>query len=128
MDKPIPFKYTVPIGSTPTLVPFPGDLTEAGAVRVQIRNTGAAALTAMTLKSKTHPDAVVDNVITTSEQWVSGALIVDLNGNPFTLGSGDAVTMLLNCKGQVELIFEATCATVTDLSVVGWLFPDGGVA
>ena len=124
--QPIPFQYTAPIGSTPTLVPFPGDLTEAGAVRVQIRNTGAAALTAMTLKSKAHPNAVEDNVIVSSEQWVAGALIADLNGNPYTLGAGDAVTLLINCKGQAQLIFEATCGTSTTLSVVGWLFPDGG--
>jgi hypothetical protein len=126
MDKPIRFKYTAPIGATPTLVPFPEDLTEAGAARLQIRNTGGAALTAMTLKSQADQEAIAVNVITTSEQWVAGALIVDLSGNPFTLAAGATSDLLINCKGQVELIFEATCGTSTTLSVLGWLFPDGG--
>jgi hypothetical protein len=126
MDKPIRFEYTAPIGATPTRVPFPEDLTEAGAAKLQIRNTGAAALTAMTLKSKAHPDAIAVNVITTSEQWVSGSLIADISGNPFALAAGATADLVINCKAQVELIFEATCGTSTDLTVLGYLFPDGG--
>lgn len=125
--KPLKFEYTAPIGSTPSPVPFPADLTEAGAARLQIRNTGGAPLTAMTLKSKAHPDALPVNHVVSAEQWVAGALLADINGTPYTLAAGETVDILINCKGQVQLVFEATCGTATTLSVVGFLFPDGGV-
>ena len=126
MIDPIAFQYTAPIGTSPTPVPFPKDLTQSGAARLQIRNIGAAALTSMTLKSKAHPDAIAVNVITQSDQWVAGQLIADINGNPYALAAGETCDLLINCKAQVELIFEATCGTATTLTIKGYLFPDGG--
>jgi hypothetical protein len=125
--KPLPFFYTAPIGDTATLVPFPDDLSEYGAANFQIENTGAAALTALVLKSKAHPDADPVNHITDAGGWVVGSLVADINGSPFTLAAGATANILLNCKAQYQLIFEATCGTATTLAIRGFIYPDGGV-
>ena len=120
-----PFEYLdIPI-TTDSPITFPDTVRDFRAANFQIQNTGAAPLTAMKLYSKAHPNAVQTAIAELEAQWVTGNLIVDIFGSPFTLAAGAIANIVINTFAQYQLTLTASCGTSTTLAVRGHLYGQG---
>lgn len=122
-----PFEYLdFPVNTDLSPLGFPTPIRGYYASQIQIVNTGAAALTSCQIKSRCHPNAEIVDHILTGPDWVVGDLIQDLTGNPFELGAGELVNVILNLRAQYELLLYATCATSTTVTTLGTIFTEVG--